>query len=40
MRTHGVDVATVYELGAVLTPSLSDYPLARVVARHFTSDID
>lgn len=40
MRTRGIDVAAVYELGDVLTASLGDYPLARdLVARHFAADI-
>lgn len=41
MRTRGIDIATVYELGDVLTESLSDYPLAReLITRHFTAGID
>lgn len=41
MRTRGIDVATVHELGDVLTASLTEYPLARdLVTRHFTAAID
>lgn len=41
MRTRGIDVAAVYELGDVLTESLSDYPLAReLITRHFAAGID
>ncbi|WP_197376311.1 cobalamin B12-binding domain-containing protein [Mycolicibacterium baixiangningiae] len=39
MQARGIDVATVHELGDVLTASLGDYPLAReLVARHFAPD--
>ncbi|MGE2717179.1 cobalamin B12-binding domain-containing protein [Mycolicibacterium litorale] len=40
MRTRGIDVATVYELGDVVTASLTEYPLARaLVTRHFAAGI-
>jgi methanogenic corrinoid protein MtbC1 len=40
MRTRGVDVATVHELGDVVADTLTDYPLAReLVTRHFAAGI-